>query len=169
MVFRLAVKEIATSLLGVEGSARPGLSGVRPPQRRSRSGDSKCRCGDGAHAGSYTRADGPRESPHRYPDGSLCMWYPQDPPEQKWVFDDGLLALLNYIQAHLFREAWWGENGPPARPRGRRSPRRSHRPTLLRRGVQAEACLTAYDADNKRAPAGVSSRGIRSIERISGA
>jgi hypothetical protein len=57
--------------------------------------------------------DGPKESPHRYPDGSLCMWYPEDPPEQKWVLDDGLLALLNYIQAHLFREAWWRENGPP--------------------------------------------------------
>jgi hypothetical protein len=55
--------------------------------------------------------DGPKESPHRYPDGSLCMWYPQDPPEQKWVFDDGLLVLLNYIQAHLFREAWWHEKG----------------------------------------------------------
>jgi hypothetical protein len=57
--------------------------------------------------------DGPRASPHRYSDGSLCMWYPKDPPDQKWVFDDGLLTLLNYIQAHLFREAWWREKGPP--------------------------------------------------------
>lgn len=56
-------------------------------------------------------ADGPNESPHRYSDGSLCMWYPHDPPEQKWVFADGLLALLNLIQAHLFREAWWRETG----------------------------------------------------------
>jgi hypothetical protein len=23
--------------------------------------------------------DGPRDSPHRYSDGSLCMWYPGDP------------------------------------------------------------------------------------------
>jgi hypothetical protein len=27
------------------------------------------------------------------------------------VFEDGLLALLNHIQAHLFREAWWREHG----------------------------------------------------------
>jgi len=56
--------------------------------------------------------DGP-SSPHRYKtDGdSLCIWHPQDPPEQKWVFEDGLLALLNHIQAHLFREAWWRETG----------------------------------------------------------
>jgi hypothetical protein len=52
--------------------------------------------------------DGPR-SPHRYGDGSLCMWYPRDPPEQKWVFEDGLLALLNHIQAHLIREARYRE------------------------------------------------------------
>jgi len=70
--------------------------------------------------------DGPTDSPHRYSDGSLCMWYPDDPPEQRWVFSDGLLVLLNYIQAHLFREAWWRENdewlgpeaphGPPKEP-----------------------------------------------------
>jgi hypothetical protein len=65
--------------------------------------------------------DGPTESPHRYPDRSLCMWYPHDPPEQKWVFEDGLLVLLNYIQAHLFREAWWREKGEwlgPEAPHG---------------------------------------------------
>lgn len=55
--------------------------------------------------------DGPDESPHRYSDGSLCMWYPDDAPERRWVFADGLLALLNLIQAHLFREAWWRETG----------------------------------------------------------
>jgi hypothetical protein len=55
--------------------------------------------------------DGP-SSPHRYDDGdSLCIWHPRDPPEQRWVFEDGLLALLNHIQAHLFREAWWRETG----------------------------------------------------------
>jgi len=57
------------------------------------------------------RVDGP-SSPHRYDDrGSLCMWYPDDPPERRWVFGDGLLALLNIIQAHLFKEAWWREYG----------------------------------------------------------
>jgi len=53
--------------------------------------------------------DGPPSSPHRYADGSLCMWYPHDPPERKWVFEDGLLMLLNVIQRHLFWEAWWRE------------------------------------------------------------
>jgi hypothetical protein len=64
--------------------------------------------------------DGPG-SPHRYDDGSLCMWYPWDPPEQRWAFSDGLLVLLNYIQAHLFREAWWREKGEwlgPEAPHG---------------------------------------------------
>jgi hypothetical protein len=56
-------------------------------------------------------ADGPTESPHRYSERRLCIWYPSDPPEQKWVFEDGLLMLINHIQAHLFREAWWRETG----------------------------------------------------------
>ncbi len=57
-------------------------------------------------------ANGATESPHRYPqDGGLCVWDPKDPPEQRWVFKDGLLALINLIQAHLFREAWWRETG----------------------------------------------------------
>lgn len=55
------------------------------------------------------QADGPTESPHRYPDGSLCMWYPKDPAALKWVHDDGLLALIVLVQLHLFREAWWRE------------------------------------------------------------
>ena len=56
-------------------------------------------------------ADGPQDSPHRYGDGGLCMWYPRDPVENKWVFDDGLLALIGLVIAHLFREAWWRETG----------------------------------------------------------
>jgi hypothetical protein len=55
--------------------------------------------------------DGPTESPHRYSERRLCIWHPGDPPEQKWVFEDGLLMLINHIQAHLFREAWWRETG----------------------------------------------------------
>ena len=56
-------------------------------------------------------ADGPCESPHRYPDDSLCMWYPDDPIERRWVFEDGLVALIGLVMAHLFREAWWRETG----------------------------------------------------------
>ncbi len=55
-------------------------------------------------------ADGPPQSPHRYDDGSLCMWHPGDPPLMQWRFDHGLLDLLDAIRAHLFREAWWREH-----------------------------------------------------------
>lgn len=53
--------------------------------------------------------DGPTGSDHRYSDGSLCMWYPADPPSQKWVWTDRLPQLLLHVQLHLFREAWCRE------------------------------------------------------------
>ena len=56
-------------------------------------------------------ADGPKKSPHRYSGGGLCMWYPKDPVDSRWVFVDGLLALIGLVMAHLFREAWWRETG----------------------------------------------------------
>ncbi len=69
--------------------------------------------------------------PHRYDDGSLCMWFPRDPPDQRWLLGDGLLALLGYVEAHLFREIWWLEHddwlGPEA----------GHRPPSPRRGCAA--------------------------------
>lgn len=55
--------------------------------------------------------DGPEDSPHRYNGGRLCIWYPKDPLENRWVFDDGLLMLLKLIEYHLYREAWWRETG----------------------------------------------------------
>ncbi|MEO3936820.1 hypothetical protein V3N99_08690 [Dermatophilaceae bacterium Soc4.6] len=72
-------------------------------------------------------ADGPTESPHRF-DGRggtrLCVWYHSDPPERRWVPDDGLLRLFGMVQTHLLKEAWWRESGQwvgdeaphPARP-----------------------------------------------------
>lgn len=51
--------------------------------------------------------DGPSESPHRYPDGHLCMWHPDDPDDCRWVFSDGLGALLDHVALHLYREAHW--------------------------------------------------------------
>ena len=56
--------------------------------------------------------DGPI-SPHRFDDAdrTLCIWCWKDPSEKCWVFRDGLLVLINHIQAHLFREAWWRETG----------------------------------------------------------
>ena len=53
----------------------------------------------------------PRWSPHRYGDGSLCMWFPDDPPARRWVPADGLEALVVYIRAHLVREDWWRRTG----------------------------------------------------------
>jgi hypothetical protein len=62
-------------------------------------------------------ADGPDESPHRYapapkdPRSSLCIWYPNDPPERRWVPQDGLLSLIEMTRIHLFKEAFWRETG----------------------------------------------------------
>jgi len=55
--------------------------------------------------------DGPQESPHRYADGSLCMWYPRDPIELQWARRDGAAALIGCIALHLIREQWWRETG----------------------------------------------------------
>ena len=55
--------------------------------------------------------DGPTDSPHRYPSGTLCMWYYKDDASLKWVRSDKLLALIGLIVRHLFKEAWWRETG----------------------------------------------------------
>ncbi|QNE35885.1 hypothetical protein [Leifsonia shinshuensis] len=55
--------------------------------------------------------DGPTDSPHRFDDGSLCMWFPQDPAERRWVLSDGAEALLAHIAAHLLREEWFRVTG----------------------------------------------------------
>jgi hypothetical protein len=55
--------------------------------------------------------DGPQESPHRYADGSLCMWYPGDPIDLQWARRDGGAALVGCIALHLIREQWWRETG----------------------------------------------------------
>lgn len=52
-------------------------------------------------------ADGPSDSPHRYSEAELCMWYPSDGPELTWEPQEGLLALIQYTAIHLFREAYW--------------------------------------------------------------
>ena len=56
------------------------------------------------------KVDGPSDSPHRYNDGQLCMWYPYATKGERWIFSDGLLHLLVMVEAHLFREAWWRES-----------------------------------------------------------
>jgi hypothetical protein len=56
-------------------------------------------------------ADGPTDSPHRYHNGALCMWFPWDPPAARWRRRDGAGALLGQIVAHLVREEWWRRTG----------------------------------------------------------
>lgn len=53
--------------------------------------------------------DGPTTSPHRYRDGQLCMWHPDDGPELVWQPEEGLLGLIQYVCVHLFRESYWRE------------------------------------------------------------
>lgn len=57
------------------------------------------------------QVDGPSTSLHRYPDGSLCMWYPKDTVAHRWVFGDGLHTLIAHIILHLFREEYWRISG----------------------------------------------------------
>lgn len=69
-------------------------------------------------------AEGPTDSPHRYADQSLCIWYPYDPPDRRWTRHDGPVVLIGHVIAHLAREQWWrrtgewvGEQAPHAAPR----------------------------------------------------
>lgn len=55
--------------------------------------------------------DGPEESPHRYGDGALCMWWPYDGPDRRWLRRDCPIALLGHVVAHLIREEWWRRTG----------------------------------------------------------
>ena len=64
-------------------------------------------------------ADGPPDSPHRYAPhpkdhgqrSSLCIWFPDDAPDQRWTASDGLLSLIEMTRVHLFKEAHWRETG----------------------------------------------------------
>jgi len=67
--------------------------------------------GPAARAVPRVYTNGPSDSPHRYPDDSLCMWYPDDPAEQRWTRRDGPAVLLGLVVAHLLREEWWRRTG----------------------------------------------------------
>ena len=66
--------------------------------------------------------DGPRNSPHRYSDNTLCMWYPDDPPEQRWRRHDGAHVLVGLVAAHLLREQHWRRTGTWPGPQAPHSP-----------------------------------------------
>jgi hypothetical protein len=48
---------------------------------------------------------------HKYADGSLCMWWPKDPPHRKWQRAEGMLKLVDTALTHLFKELYWQETG----------------------------------------------------------
>jgi hypothetical protein len=60
-------------------------------------------------AGVRIFVDGPTRSRHRYEDGSLCMWHPDDPPDLRWTPANSLSDLIEMTRRHLFREAYWRE------------------------------------------------------------
>lgn len=65
--------------------------------------------------------DGPTESRHRNGDGTLCLWYPDDDEDRRWVFSDGLSHLLGIITLHLFKGGLVARDGRlPGRRVGRR-------------------------------------------------
>lgn len=81
----------------------------------------------GLHPRDYPRvfADVGRQSPHRLTDDALCLYYPQDPPERRWIHTNGLVALFEIVRRHLLFEDYWRETGGFGDHRGR------HRGTWL--------------------------------------
>lgn len=75
--------------------------------------------------------EGPRgcsmDSPHRYADGALCMWFPRDGASRTWQPDKGPVVLVGHIIRHLAQEEWWRRTGDwpgeeaPHNPEGARS------------------------------------------------
>jgi len=55
--------------------------------------------------------DGPAESPHRYADGTLCMWHPDDSPPAIWAPSAGAADLVTRIAVHLLKEEWFRRTG----------------------------------------------------------
>ena len=82
------------------------------------------------------RVDGPTDSPHRYQNGDLCMWCPQDPAEKRWTLKDGAAALVANIAAHLIREEWYRLTGEWIGDEVHPSPRDSENDPINRRETE---------------------------------
>ena len=66
-------------------------------------------------------ADRYDESPHRYADGSLCLYYPLDLEQRRWTPDKGLRSLVSLAADHVFFEDWHRQTGAwiaPEAPHG---------------------------------------------------
>lgn len=46
-------------------------------------------------------------SPHRFPDQSLCLYFPGDDRDRRWAAAMGLDTLLEMTAEHLYFEAYW--------------------------------------------------------------
>lgn len=73
--------------------------------------------------------DGPYCLRHRWSDDSLCMWTPEDGPENRWVLSDGLPRMAEHIALHAFCEGecragkpWPKAEGPGEHLRKRACP-----------------------------------------------
>ena len=59
--------------------------------------------------------------------GDLCLWYPHDPPSQRWERTDGICEYIAIVQRHLLSEEaarrngglWRGYEAPHGHPRER--------------------------------------------------
>jgi hypothetical protein len=75
-------------------------------------------------------ADGSRKSRHRYRwsrPTSLCIWYPSDPPPQRWTIEERLHGLIDRARVHLLKEAWWRVYGHWPSPEVHHEPRGTER------------------------------------------
>ncbi len=81
--------------------------------------------------------DGPRRLRHRFGDDSLCMWFKTDPPEERWLPEDGLLELVRHVEEHAYCEAECRAGRPWPKPEAPGlHPRRRECPTCLGRCSQ---------------------------------
>lgn len=53
----------------------------------------------------------PRPMRHQFVNRSMCMWSRWDPPDRRWVYEDGLVALLDLAKLHIYREERYRETG----------------------------------------------------------
>lgn len=51
------------------------------------------------------------DSPHRFADGALCLYYPGDSRHRRWTHDNGLASLISLAADHLFFEDHFTRTG----------------------------------------------------------
>ena len=109
-------------------------------------------------------ADGSRDSPHRYSDGSLCMWHPRDPIDHRWVFGDGLLALIWFSHRSPVQRSLVARDGRVA---WRRSPARVTTQGAVKRdgGTATQPALACGHSSHYCSRVNLSIRSQQLVER----